>query len=439
VNTQNTRISANTAISLVVANMIGTGVFTSLGYQVLGIQSYFALLGLWIVGGLIALCGALCYGELAAAMPRSGGEYHYLSKIYHPSIGFLSGWVSATVGFAAPTALAAMALGKYASSVLPALNDQYLAVGVVISVAIIHSISIKAGSYFQMLFTSLKVVLIVFFIGAAFFITPSAQQQSVAWFPVVSADIDALFSPAFAVSLIYVSYAYSGWNAAVYMTGEIENPQKNLPRALLTGTALVTVLYVLLNYAFLKVAPLTALAGKPEVGYVAASFIFGSTGGNLMGLTIALLLISTVSAMVFAGPRVVQTMGEDLYALRFLAKKNERNIPLNGIWFQTILTVILIVTSSFEAVLTYSGFVLSLFTFFTVLGLFILRWKNPDLPRPYKTWGYPVTPIIFLSLTVWTLWFIFRDKTTESLYGLGTVLLGGLVYWFAIRGKEAKE
>ena len=438
-NTQNTRISANTAISLVVANMIGTGVFTSLGYQVLGIQSYFALLGLWIVGGLIALCGALCYGELAAAMPRSGGEYHYLSKIYHPSIGFLSGWVSATVGFAAPTALAAMALGKYASSVLPALNDQYLAVGVVISVAIIHSISIKAGSYFQMLFTSLKVVLIVFFIGAAFFITPSAQQQSVAWFPVVSADIDALFSPAFAVSLIYVSYAYSGWNAAVYMTGEIENPQKNLPRALLTGTALVTVLYVLLNYAFLKVAPLTALAGKPEVGYVAASFIFGSTGGNLMGLTIALLLISTVSAMVFAGPRVVQTMGEDLYALRFLAKKNERNIPLNGIWFQTILTVILIVTSSFEAVLTYSGFVLSLFTFFTVLGLFILRWKNPDLPRPYKTWGYPVTPIIFLSLTVWTLWFIFRDKTTESLYGLGTVLLGGLVYWFAIRGKEAKE
>lgn len=422
-------VSIYTAIALVVANMIGTGVFTSLGYQILGIQSYFALIALWVVGGFIALCGALCYGELSAAMPRSGGEYNYLSRIYHPLVGFLSGWVSATVGFAAPTALAAMALGKYASEVVPSLNGQYLALGVVIIVAIIHSISLKVGSYFQVFFTSLKVLLIIFFIGAAFLITD--KPQPVALFSFAPTDFDALLSPAFAVSLIYVSYAYSGWNAAAYMSGEIENPSRNLPRALLLGTLIVMFLYVALNFVFLYVAPLEAMAGKPEVGYVAANYIFGETGGKLMGLLIALLLVSTVSAMIFAGPRVVQTMGEDLPALHFLAIKNKHNIPLNGIWFQTALTVLFILTASFEAVLTYSGFVLSSFTFLTVLGLFVLRIKQPHLPRPYKTWGYPFTPLVFLGLTLWTLVFIFRDKTTESLYGIATVLVGSLVYFWA--------
>lgn len=429
----NHKISVYTATSLVVANMVGTGVFTSLGYQILGIESYFALLALWVVGGLVALCGALSYGELAAALPRSGGEYHYLSKIYHPALGFLSGWVSATVGFAAPTALAAMALGKYAQSVIPELNEQYLAATVVILVTFIHITNVKVGGYFQLFSTSVKVMLILFFIGAALFYTPVHQAFSL--FPPQAADWKAVLSPSFAVSLIYVSYAYSGWNAAAYISSEIREPQRNLPRALLTGTVAVMLLYVALNFSFLKVAPLSAMAGKPEVGYVAAGYIFGETGGKLMGLLISLLLVSTISAMIFAGPRVVQTMGEDLPPLGWLARRNVRNIPLNGTLFQSGLTLFFIFTSSFEAVLTYSGFVLSLFTFLSVLGLFVLRIRRPDLPRPYRTWGYPVTPLIFLGLTLWTLFFIFRDKTTESLYGLGTVALG-LVLYALLRKKK---
>ena len=420
--------------------MVGTGVFTSLGFQVLGIQSVFALLMLWVVGGLIALCGAVSYGELAAAMPRSGGEYHYLSEIYHPALGFLSGWVSATVGFAAPTALAALALGQYAQSVWPALaaplagtfsGATALEVGVVLALALVHGSSTRAGSRLQVVITALKVAVLVLFIGAGLVVgkgqpLPLAPQ---------AADWRALLSPAFAVSLVYVSYAYSGWNAAVYLTGEIEQPQRNLSRILLSGTAVVLLLYVGLNYVFLRSTPLAALKGQVEVGYLAANSLFGSAVGRLTGAVIAALLVSTISAMVFAGPRIVQTMGEDLPGLRWLAGRSRAGIPVRALLLQVAITLAFILKPDFKAVLVYAGFVLNLFTFLTVLGVFVLRWRQPHLPRPYRAWGYPVTPLLFLALSAWTLCFIWLDKPVESRYGLCTVAVGLLVYWLARRGK----
>jgi APA family basic amino acid/polyamine antiporter len=237
-----------------------------------------------------------------------------------------------------------------------------------------------------------------------------------------------VLSPAFAVSLIYVSYAYSGWNAAVYMTGEVADPQRNLPRILLIGTAVVLLLYIGLNFVFLYSTPLNTLAGQVEVGFVAANSLFGSAIGRLMGGVIAVLLISTVSSMIFAGPRIVQVMGEDLTGLRALAHVSRAGIPVRAMLLQTLLTLVFILTATFEQVLLYAGFVLSLFTFLTVLGLFILRWKHPALPRPYRAWGYPITPLLFLGLSGWTLLFLLRDKPMESLYGVATVLLGLLVY-----------
>jgi APA family basic amino acid/polyamine antiporter len=419
------KISFLTGTAIVIANMVGTGVFTSLGFQVLGIQSGFALLMLWVVGGLIALCGALCYGELAAAMPRSGGEYHYLSQIYHPALGFLSGWVSATVGFAAPTALAAMALGKYAASVWPAVPAQVLSILVVLGLTGVHAVSSRAGSRLQVVITAVKVAVLVLFIGAGWAV---AVPQPIAFLP-QAPDWQQLLTPAFAVSLIYVSYAYSGWNAAVYLTGEVANPQRNLPRILLAGTVIVLLLYVGLNFVFLYGTPISKLAGQLEVGYVAASQVFGPAVGRLMGVVIAVLLVSTVSSMIFAGPRIIQVMGEDLPALRGLAVVSRNGIPVRAMLLQTSLTLLFIVTSTFEQVLLYAGFVLSLFTFLTVLGLFVLRLRRPDLPRPYRAWGYPVTPAIFLALSGWTLIFILRDKPLESLYGLATLAVGALVYF----------
>jgi APA family basic amino acid/polyamine antiporter len=418
------KITFLTGLALVIANMVGTGVFTSLGFQVLGIESGFALLMLWLVGGLIALCGAVCYGELAAAMPRSGGEYHYLSQIYHPALGFLSGWVSATVGFAAPTALAAIALGEYARSVWPGLQPTSLSVGVVLVLTLVHGLSTRAGSRMQVAITALKVLVLVGFIVAGLLVAPKSDIH----FIPDAAGWQALLSPEFAVSLVYVSYAYSGWNAAVYVTGEIKNPQRNLSRILLGGTAIVLLLYVGLNYVFLRSTPLAGLKGQVEVGFVAATSLFGPAIGRLMGGVIAALLVSTISSMIFAGPRIVQTMGEDLPALSFLAPKSRAGIPVRALALQTVLTLAFILKPSFKEVLVYAGFVLNLFTFLTVLGLFVLRWRQPQLARPYRAWGYPLTPLLFLGLSGWTLAFILRDKPTESLYGLLTLGVGLLVY-----------
>jgi APA family basic amino acid/polyamine antiporter len=423
------KITFLTGAAIVVANMVGTGVFTSLGFQVMDIESGFALLMLWLVGGLIALCGAVSYAELAAAMPRSGGEYHYLSQIYHPALGFLSGWVSATVGFAAPTALAALALGQYAKSVWPGLEPQWLSVAVVLALTLVHGSSTRIGSRLQIIITAVKVVVLVVFIGSGMVV---GEGQSIRFLP-DAAGWRALLSPAFAVSLVFVSYAYSGWNAAVYVTGEIENPKRNLSRILLAGTAVVLLLYVGLNYVFLRSTPLAGLKGQVEVGFVAATSLFGPLGGRLMGGIIAGLLVSTISSMVFAGPRIVQTMGEDIPALHFLAPKSRAGIPVRALLLQTAITLAFILKPSFQGVLVYAGFVLNLFTFLTVLGLFVLRARQPELPHPYKAWGYPITPLIFLALSGWTLFFILRDKPWESLYGLGTLAVGALVYFLTTR------
>ncbi|MDW7690406.1 amino acid permease [Flammeovirgaceae bacterium SG7u.111] len=427
------KITLYTATAVVVANMIGTGVFTSLGFQVVDIKSIFPLLLLWVVGGITALCGALSYGELSAAMPRSGGEYHFMREIYHPSIGFVSGWVSATIGFSAPTALAAMALGTYAQSVLPSVNATYLAAATVIGLTIIHATNKSIGSKFQNIFTSIKVVLILLFIVAGFFM-PSSNEITLLPQP---GDWELLTGSAFAVSLIYVSYAYTGWNAAVYLAGEVSNPKKNVPKALFFGTLLVMFLYVLLNYTFLRSTPIAELEGQVEIGYIAATNIFGIQLGKAMGLIISLLLVSTVSAMVFAGPRVMQVMGEDISQLKFLAVKRN-DIPTNAILFQGVLTLCFIFSSTFDQVLTYAGFTLSLVTLMTVAGVFVLRIKKPDLHRPYKVWGYPFTPAIFMGLVIWTLIFLLRDKPMESLAGFATVLLGLLVFFVLEKFKGKK-
>ena len=421
-----TKIGLVTATSLVIANMIGTGVFTSLGFQVAEIPSVFSLIFLWVVGGVIALCGALSYGELGAALPRSGGEYHLLSQIYHPIIGFMSGWVSATLGFAAPTALAAIALGKYTAAVFPEVNGTHLAGSVVVLITLVHGYSIRIGSLFQDSSTFIKILLILIFIVAAIFI-PEPQPASLVpeW-----SDLGLISSPSFAVALIYVSYAYTGWNAAIYIVGEIKQPSQNLPKALFMGTAVVLILYVLLNYVFLYSVSMEDLNGVVEVGFLSATQIFGNAGGEAMSLVIAVLLISTVSAMVFVGPRISMTMGEDLPIFSFLGRKNHKGIPLNAMWFQMVITLLFIYTSSFEQVLIYASFMLTLFTSLTVFGVIVLRIKSPKLERPYKTWGYPLTPALYVMLTVWIMIYVFRDRTFESLIGIG-IALAGLVFYAA--------
>jgi APA family basic amino acid/polyamine antiporter len=218
-------------------------------------------------------------------------------------------------------------------------------------------------------------------------------------------------SGAFAISLIYVSYAYTGWNAATYLSSELENPQRSLPGILMTGTLVVTFLYLALNFVFLKVAPMDAMTGQVEVGYIAARSAFGEFGGKFTGLVLALLLVSTVSAMTLAGPRVLQVIGEDFSALKFLSRTNADGIP--------------------------AGFTLALNSFAAVLGVFVLRRTKPGLPRPYRTFGYPVTPLVYLALTGWTLTFVLVNRPVEGIFGLA-VIIGGLSFYLftASRNRE---
>jgi len=420
------------AISIIIANMVGTGVFTSLGFQLQAIESGFVILSLWTVGGVTALCGALSYAELGAALPRSGGEYNFLTRIYHPAAGFISGWVSASIGFAAPVALAAITFSEYLLSVTAPNGEswqrQAVACILVIILAALHAGRRTASGEFQKFFTLIKVLVIVGFCVTAVLLLETPQPVSL--LP-IKGDENLLTSGAFAISLIYVSYAYAGWNAATYLSGEIENPQKNLPRILGFGTFSVMVLYIALNAVFLKSAPISEMVGQVEIGYIAASAVFGARGADLTGLVMAGLLISTVSAMTIAGPRVLQTIGEDFKPFRRLAVVNRDGVPSTAIYFQSALALIFIITSSFESILIFAGFTVALNSFFTVAGVFVLRWREPSLLRPYRTFGYPLTPLVYLVLNGWTLIYVLVQRPMEGLLGLAILVSGFVLYLFS--------
>jgi basic amino acid/polyamine antiporter, APA family len=417
-------VSVLVATAIVVADMVGVGVFTSLGFQVKDIASGFSILLLWTVGGLVALCGVFAYGELGAMFPRSSGEYNFLSRAYHPAFGFLAGFVSATVGFAAPVALAAMAFGEYAKSVFSGVPPMVLAIAVVWLVSLVQLSGVKHSSTFQLISTMLKVVLIIAFLIAG---TVIGTPQPISFAPSAS-DFSQVTSAPFAIGLVFVMYSFSGWNAATYIIGEMNTPQQSLPRALLAGTLIVLVLYVALNAVFLYSTPIGALAGQLNVASVAGSAIFGGIGGRIVGAMICVGLISSISAMMWIGPRVMMTMGEDIPALRVFSRKSTRGAPAYAILFQLAVSNLLLFTRSFEAVLDFIQFALLFCSFFTVAGVIKLRITDPDLPRPYRAWGYPFTPLVFLLVTAFMMYYLLTERLVQSLAGMLVMVSGLLIY-----------
>lgn len=422
------KVSCLTATNLVVANMIGTGVFTSLGFQVAAIRSDTALLALWVIGGIVSFCGALCYAELAAALRRSGGEYRFLASIYHPSIGMIAGWISATVGFAAPIALAAMAFGSYFQAVVPAIPPVTLSLLLVWIVTAVHLAGMRTGAAFQNLSTLIKLVLIFVLIIAGLLLQPGQPLH----FSATPEDARELLSGPFAVSLVYVMYAYSGWNAAAYITEEVVEPEKNVPRALAVGTVIVTAIYLVLNYVFLHTTPKATLAGQLQVGMLAGQAIFGNWGAKIVSILIGFGLVATVGAMGWIGPRVTKAIADDLPRLHWLRRSTRSGTPVLATLLQLAIVTVLILSATFETVLVYIQFSLLLSSFLTVLGLIVLRIRRPGLPRPYRVWGYPVTPLVFLAVTLHMIVYTIHEKPVESLCGVLTACFG-LVVYFACR------
>ena len=417
-------VSVIVATAIVVADMVGVGVFTSLGFQLKDIPSGFSILLLWTTGGIVALCGALSYSELGAMFPRSSGEYNFLSRAFHPSLGFLAGWVSATVGFAAPVALAAMAFGEYGKSLLPNGSPLALALAVVWLVSLVQLSGIRHSGIFQLISTILKVVLILAFLAAGFAI---GTPQPISFAP-SSSDFAHVTSGSFAIGLVFVMYSFSGWNAATYIIGEMRLPQRNLPRALLAGTLIVLMLYVALNAVFLHTTPINKLSGQLDVARVAGSYIFGDIGGRIVGAMICLGLVSSISAMMWIGPRVMMTMGEDIPALRVFARKSPQGAPAYAILFQLAVANLMLFTRSFEAVLDFIQFALLFCSFFTVLGVIKLRITQPDLRRPYRAWGYPVTSLVFLLATAFMMYHLVTERPLQSFLGTLIMLSGLLIY-----------
>lgn len=415
------QIGLTAAVAILISNMIGTGVFTSLGLQAEGTHTGFALLALWALGGVVALCGAACYAELGAAMPRSGGEYIYLGEIFHPFVGFLGGWVSLTVGFAAPIALSGIAFGRYAAVFLPLTPRQGSLLAILVLTGI-HAASLKVARWFQVAVTALIVLLIATFIGAAL-VFPHPVP---AIFAPTRAALGEIGMPAFAVSLIYVSYAYSGWNAASYVAGEIAEPQRNIPRTLFAGAGIVTVVYVLLNWAFLRTVPVPRLSGVVEVGALSARAIFGPDGERIMSAVILIVMVGSMSGFVLAGSRVTEAIVADMPALSAVAARSPGGVPRRAILAQVALTLVLLLTNAFEPLVTYAGFTLEIVQLLAIVGLIVRRQKG--VTSPVRAWGYPATALVYVAVSSWTLVFVVLQRPMESLFGILTLAVGAILY-----------
>ncbi|MBK9030286.1 MAG: amino acid permease [Myxococcales bacterium] len=424
------KLGLGTAAALVIANIIGTGIFTSTGYQAQSLFDGGTMLVAWLVGGVLALAGAACYAELGAMMPRAGGEYVYLREAYHPAIGAMSGWVSLTAGFSAAIAVSALGFATYLGDVVPGIEaglaQRLIAVGLVIAVTGMHSLDTVVGGRIQTIFTIAKVGLLVVFIVAGLAFGHGDWSHFAARAGGITKNVP---TGAFAESLFWVGFAYTGWNAAAYLASELRDPQRTLPRALFIGTAGVIVLYLLVNVTFLyALSPEELGAPIVDVGAAAAAALFAPGVGKAMAVLVSLALVSSVSAMVMAGPRVYAAMAEDGALPAVLARRTARGVPAVAVTIQGVIAAIFILVGDLGKLIQYIQFTLFVSSALAVGAVYVLRVRQPDLPRPYRTTLYPLTPAVFLILAGWSIYIQVKAHPWGSAAGTLTLVVGGALY-----------
>lgn len=441
-----TKYSKSAALSMVVANMIGVGVFSSLGFQVMstedgGIPDGFAILIIWLLGGIIALCGAFVYAEVATTLKRSGGEYIYLSKLYHPSLGFTSGWISLIVGFSGAIASAGLAIGKYSA---PAIGiditdgwyvfgfllsfQKIVAILVILVLSFIHLRGVRTGGILQTLLTLFKMGLILVFCLAPFFVTPSSKEGLGIFLPSEN-SFSIIFSFSFASALVWVMYAYSGWNAAAYIAENLVKPNKTLPFVLVLGTIIVTVVYVALNASFMYISSFEELAYNEDIGNIVAHKLFGIEFGPVFSGVFSFALLSTMSAMIIAGPRVTEQVGKDFSLFKLLSVKTKGGTPVYAILLQAFIAIIFVIFSTFQELIQTLGIILSFFSLLTVVGVFIIRKRYSSDEIPVKTWGYPITPIIFIVACSWMIISFVMIDPVKIWYSIFAIIPGLILYY----------
>jgi amino acid transporter len=397
------------ATALVIASMLGAGVFTTSGFLLADLKSPWLVLAAWVMGGIIATLGALSYGSLARHLPESGGEYLFLSRTLHPAAGYVAGWISLLVGFSAPLAAAANAFGEYTQAWLPSSNPRLLGTVLMIVMSSLHAWNVRHGTFAQNLAVLIKMVLITAFIGFGVARIPSAPSPP-------SADVSL---PALAMSLVWISFSYAGWNAVIYLGGEVTNPERNLPRSLVTGTLAVTAIYLAVNAVFVLAVPAETISGRLEVGRLVADHLGGAAWANGATLLISLALVTSVSSLIMTGPRVYARMAADGYLPSWLAQRS--GPPRLSIAFQFAIALIMLWTSSYTALLTFIGFTLGLSTAATVLGLVLLRRR---LGPALHVTGWPWVPLTFIAAVLATTTLSISQSPLPSLAGFAVMGLG---------------
>jgi basic amino acid/polyamine antiporter, APA family len=419
-------LGAGTAALIVVANTVGSGIFTTSGFVARDVGSSAWLLALWLTGGAIALAGALSYAELGAAMPEAGGEYVYLREAYGPFFAYLTGWTSFFIGFSGAIAAAALAFAGYLHALTPwldssALTGKLIALAALWAVTAIHVYGLGPGGRMQRVLTVGTIAAIVALIVAAFAFGHGSAANLTSSAPAHGSA---------AVSLIFILYAYSGWNAAAYLAGEIRAPQRSLPVALVGGLAVVTVLYLAMNTMYLYALPIASMAGVLAIAQKAAVALFGPFAAHLVAAILALALLGSVSAMVMAGPRVYFAMARDGLlpgAVAFVHRS--RGTPIRAIVLQSAWASVLIVFfGAFEPLVVYTGIAITAFSAMAVAALIVLRIRRPDAPRPFKVPAYPWLPAAYVAISIWIVAVATLTRPTETLMGAITVAGGIPLY-----------
>ena len=412
-------LGLGSATALVIASMLGTGIFTTSGFLLADLRSPWLVLLAWVLGGGVAVLGALSYGALARLIPESGGEYLFLSRTLHPAAGYMAGWVSLLVGFSAPLAAAANALGQYTSGWFAGVPPSITGTMLLVLVSLLHAWNVRGGARAQNLAVVVKVLLITLFIGLGLARIPGAPAPST----------EPFSTPALAMSLVWISFSYAGWNAVIYLGGEVKDPERNIPRSLILGTLVVTVLYVAINAVFLLAVPGNVISGHLEVGRLVAEHLGGPAWAEGATVLVSLALLTSISSLIMTGPRVYARIASDGYLPAWMEQRE--GPPRAAILFQLAVALVMLWTSTYQSLLSFIGFTLGLSTAATVCGL---MWERVRRGPAMSVPGWPWVPLLFVVAVLAMTALSVSRAPLPSLAGMGVLALGGLL-WRQGRGR----
>lgn len=431
-------LSSRDTYMLIVGNIIGVGIFTTTGYIARYIPEPGLMILVWIAGGFISFCGGITYAELSTRYPLAGGDFHYLSHAFHPLLGFLFGWSALLVTYTGSIAVISVGFGHYFLNFFhPDINQYFFSIPgiggtltfpqiLAISVSLIISYSntrgMRTGAIWQYILTLLSILTLLVYIIFGFSSTRGSWEHLKPLFP-TSFSVDIF--QRMGVALIGIYFTYSGWTVLAYIAGEIKDYQRNIPLVTWLGVATVTFLYVLMNILYLYAIPESSMADLIDIGYQVLLVLWGEKTGFFFTCMILIAVLSTLNATILSGARIYYAMSQEGKFFPAIGTLHSRfGTPARAIWLQFSWTVLLILSGSFNQLLTYTVFIMVCFGFLSGISLFLLRRKESHKPDAYSVWGYPFTPLLYIIMTLWIMINTLQDQPRETLLGLLLVLLG---------------